>query len=134
MKELILTKTCRFKCRLDLSVCDDKQRCNNGKCRCKCKELNEKGKYDGRFVWDSIICKSERGKSCDVAEYLDYASCKYSKRMTDKLVEQCREDINVIEIMYNANLNDHKKVCNSCKIYMVLLIITSTKIMCIGIV
>ena len=32
-------KTCKCKCRLDASVCNNKQRWNNDKCRCECKEL-----------------------------------------------------------------------------------------------
>ena len=30
-------ETCKCKCRLDASVCNNKQRWNNDKCRCKCK-------------------------------------------------------------------------------------------------
>ena len=32
-------KTCKCKCRLDASVCNSKQRWNDDKCRCECKEL-----------------------------------------------------------------------------------------------
>ena len=32
-------ETCKCKCRLDASVCNNKQRWNNDKCRCECKEL-----------------------------------------------------------------------------------------------
>ena len=32
-------KTCKCKCRLDASVCNNKQRWNEDKCRCECKEL-----------------------------------------------------------------------------------------------
>ena len=31
--------TCKCKCRLDASVCNNKKRWNNEKCRCECKEL-----------------------------------------------------------------------------------------------
>ena len=31
-------ETCRFNCRLDVSVCNNKQRWNNDNCRCECKE------------------------------------------------------------------------------------------------
>ena len=30
-------------CRLDASACNNKQRWNNDKCRCECKELIDKG-------------------------------------------------------------------------------------------
>ena len=35
-------KTCKYKCRLNASVCDNKQRQNNDKCRGKSKELIKK--------------------------------------------------------------------------------------------
>ena len=36
-------KTCKCKCRLGASACNNKQRWNEGKCRCACKELIDKG-------------------------------------------------------------------------------------------
>ena len=56
-------------------------------------------------------------------EYLDYANCKSRKRLIDKLVEECSEDINGNEMIHNVTLNNHQKVCNSCTIYIVLLVI-----------
>ena len=35
-------ETSKWKCRLDISVCSYKQRWNNDKSRCKCKELIDK--------------------------------------------------------------------------------------------
>ena len=39
-------ETCKCKCRLDANVCNNKQRWNNDKCRCECKELIDKGMCD----------------------------------------------------------------------------------------
>ena len=36
-------KTCKCKCRFDASVCNNKLRWNEDKCRCECKELIDKG-------------------------------------------------------------------------------------------
>ena len=36
-------KTCKCKCSLDTSVCNNKQRWNGDKCRCESKELIDKG-------------------------------------------------------------------------------------------
>ena len=36
-------ETCKFECRLDSIVCNNKQRWNNDKCRCEYKELIDKG-------------------------------------------------------------------------------------------
>ena len=35
-------ETCKYKCRLDANVCNNKQDWNNDKCRCECKELINK--------------------------------------------------------------------------------------------
>ena len=36
-------ETCKYKCRLDTSVCNSKQHWNKYNCRCECKELIDKG-------------------------------------------------------------------------------------------
>ena len=43
-------KTFACKYRLDTSVCNDKQRRNNDKCRCECKEVNDKGRFNIGFI------------------------------------------------------------------------------------
>ena len=63
-------------------------------------------------------------------EYLDYKNCKCRKRLIDKLLEECSENIDGNEMLYNETLdvislnatvlNVYKKVCNSCTIYIIL--------------
>ena len=86
-------KTCKCKCRLDASVCNNKQRWNDDKCRCECKELIDKGVCDKGYAWNPSNCECECDKSCDVGEYLDFENCKCRKRLVDKLVEECTENI-----------------------------------------
>ena len=81
-------ETCKCKCRLDASVCNNKQRWNNDKCQCECKELIDKGICDKGFIWNPSNCECECDKSCDVGEYLDYENCKCRKKPVDKLVEE----------------------------------------------
>ena len=45
------------KCRLDPSVCNDKQYWNNDKCKRECKELVDKGNCDSGFIWNPSICE-----------------------------------------------------------------------------
>ena len=49
-------ETCKCKCRLYASVCNNKQRWNDNKCRCECKELLGKGKCDKGFIFDPSNC------------------------------------------------------------------------------
>ena len=43
-------ETCKCKCSLDASVCNNKQLWNKDKCRCECKELVDKGVCDKEFI------------------------------------------------------------------------------------
>ena len=113
-------ETCKCKCRLDASVCNDKQHWNKDKCRSKCKELIDKGSCDKGFIWNPSICdKLFVNKLCDVRDHLDYENCKCRKN----LVEKCSENIDGNEMIYNGTVNDYEKVCNSCTIYIVLFVI-----------
>ena len=113
-------QTCKYKCRLDVSVCNNKQRWNKVKCRCECKNLIDKGSCNKGFIGNPSNCDCECDKSCDIREYLSYENCKCRKKIVDKLVEKCSENIggNVIPL----NDYDYGNVCNSCTIYIVLLV------------
>ena len=111
-------ETCICKCRLDASVCNNKKNWNKDKCRCKCKELIDNGICDKGIVWNPSNCECECDKLCDVGGYLDYKNFKCRKKLVDKLVEECSENIDENEMIYN----DYGNVCNSCTVYIVLFV------------
>ena len=120
-------ETCKCKCRLDASVCNNKQRWNNDKCRCECKELVDKGVCDKELIWNPSNCECECDTSCDVGEYLDYENCKYREKIVDKLVEQCTEtveEVKIAKISLSEDKNKHK--CSSCTLYILLFSIIFT--------
>ena len=106
---------CKCKCRLDASVCNNKQRWNDDKYRCECKELIYKGVCDKGYVQNPSICECECDNSCDVVEYLDYENCKCRKRLVDKVVEECNE---IVQEVKTLDKNEDK--CSSCILYIAL--------------
>ena len=48
-------KTCKCKCRLDKSICNNKQCWNEEKCMCECKELIDKDVCDKEFIEILVI-------------------------------------------------------------------------------
>ena len=119
---------CKCKCRLDASVCNNKQRWNDDKCRCECKELIDKGVCNKGYSWNPSNCKCKCDKSCDIGEYLDYENCKCKKWLIDRLVDECDENIDEeVEIV-----SESKNKCNSCILYVVLLSIFFTINIAIG--
>ena len=116
-------ETYKCKCRLDGSVCNNKQCWNNDKCQCECKELTDKGICDKGYIWNPSNCKCECDKSCDFGEYLDYENCKCRKRLIDKLIEECSENIEETSLI---KINSAKCKSNSCILYIVLFLILFT--------
>ena len=112
-------ETCKCKCRLDASasVCDNKQHWNNDKCQCECKKLIDKGISNKGYIWNPSNCKCECDKSCDFGECLDYENCKYRKRLVDKLIEECNENIEETSLI---KINSTKCKSNSCILYIML--------------
>ena len=97
---------------------------------------------DKGFIWNPSNCESECHKLWDVGEYLDYKNCKYRNKLFDKLLEECSENIDGNEMIYNETLdlislntiplNNYKKMCNSCTIYIVLFTIFFIISICIS--
>ena len=110
-------ETCKCKFRLDTSVCNNKQRWNNDKCQSECKELIDKCICNKGYIWNPSNCKCECDKSCDFREYLDYENCKFRKRLVDKLIEECNENIEENSLI---KINSTKCKSNSCILYIVL--------------
>ena len=119
-------KTCKCKCRLDTSVCNGKKRWNKDICRCECKELIDKGICDKGYIWNPSNYERECDKPCDVTEYLDYANCKCTKILVDKLVEEYTENIDEVKLAGMVLFERGGKCKSSCTIYNVLIAIVFT--------
>ena len=115
-------------CRLDAIIYNNKQRWNKNKCRCKCKELIDKRISNKGFIWNPSNCECECDKNCDFSEYLDYENCKCRKNLVDKLIDECTETIEEVEltnIIFTKNGNSYYKR-SSCKVYIVLMMVVCT--------
>ena len=114
-------ETCKYEFKFGENACNNKQRWNENKCRCECKELIDKGVCDKGFIWNPSNCECECDKACDVGEYLDYENCKCRKKLVDKLVDECTEtveEVKLAKITLAKNENSYK--CSSCTVYAVL--------------
>ena len=90
--------------KLDASVCNNKQRLNEDKCRCECKKLIDKGVCDEEFNWNPSNCECECDKSCDAGEHFDYKNCKCGKKLVGNLAEEYNENIYEKELHPNKSL------------------------------
>ena len=82
------------------------------------KKLIDKGICGKGFICNPSNCECEYDKSCGIGEYLDYSNCKCRKRLIDKLVEECTENIEETKLVENQNENKCK--CSFCTVYIVI--------------
>ena len=66
-----------------------------------------------RFTWNPSKCECEWNKSHDVGEYLNYENWRWKKKLVDKLVKECSENTDEIEIY-----DGYENVCSSSTIYI----------------
>ena len=122
-------ETCKCKCRLDATVCNNKQRWNKDKCLRECKELIDKGICDKGLNWNPSNYECECDKSCDISEYLDYENCKCKRKLVDKLFEECTENVEEVKlakITSTEHESKHKNIRSSYTLYIVLFSIIFT--------
>ena len=54
-----------------------------------------------------------------LGQYLDYENC----RIWRTVFEECGENTDGNELIYNGTVNDYEEVCNSCMVYLLLFVI-----------
>ena len=84
----------------------------------------DKGVCDKWYAWNPSNCECECDKPWDVGEYLEYENCKCRKRLVDKLVEECGENIDEAKLT-EIDLFEHECVC-SYTVFIVLSVIALT--------
>ena len=116
-RSIKLYETCKCICRLNKIICNNKQRSNKDQCRCECKKLIDKCLCDKGYIFNPSNCKCECDKSCNTSQYLDYLDCKCKNKIIDLIVEKCTK-------YDNKTKKVNKTVNNSCKVYIVLTLIS----------
>ena len=69
----------------------------------------DKGVCEKGFIWNPTYFECECDKSCDVGEYLDYENCECGKKLVDKLVEECTENLEEVKLAKITSAEDENK-------------------------
>ena len=96
-------ESCKCVCKLNSSVCNNKQMWNSDTCRCDCNEdfagiiSCAKG-----YTWNPSICKCQCDKWCKP----DHKNCVCKNKLTGRLIEECTSVINETMINNKDNITD----------------------------
>ena len=99
-RNVLWYESCKFVCKLNSSVCNNKQIWNDDTCRCDCNEdfagiINcAKG-----YTWNPSTCEFQCHMWCKPGQYLDHKNCVGKNKLIGRPFEECTSVIN--ETMIN---------------------------------
>ena len=99
-RNVLWHKSCKCVCKVNSSICNNKQIWNSDTCRCDCNEdfagiiSCSKG-----YTWNPSICECQCDKWCKPGQYLDHKNCVCKNKLIGRLIEECASVIN--EAMIN---------------------------------
>ena len=94
-------------CKLNSSVCNNKQIWNNDTCKCDCNEdfasiINcTKG-----YMWSSNTCECQCDMWCKPGQYLDYKNCFCKNKLIGRVIAECTSIINKTMINNKDNIDN----------------------------
>ena len=105
-RNVLWHESCKCLCKLNSSVCNNKQIWNDDTCRCDCNEdFTDIISCDKGYMWNPSTFECRCDKWCKSGQYLDYKSCVCKNKLIRRLIEECTSIIS--ETMINNNNKDN---------------------------
>ena len=100
IRNVLWHESCKYVCKLNSSVCHNKQIWNDDTCRCDCNEdfAGMKNCAKG-YTWNPSTCECQCDTWCKPGQYLDHKNCVCKNKLIGRLIEECTSVIN--ETMIN---------------------------------
>ena len=99
-RNVLWHESCKCVCKLNSSVCNNKQIWNGDTCRCDCNEdFTGIISCDKRYMWNPSTCECQCNMWCKPGQYLDHKNCVCKNKLVGRVIEKCTSIIN--ETMIN---------------------------------
>ena len=118
-RNVLWHESCKCVCKLNSSVCNNKQIWNDDTCRCDCNEgfagmINcAKG-----YTWNPSTCECQCDIWCKPGQYLENKNCVCKNKLIGRVIEECTSVINETVINNKDNITN-----NNTFVYLILFII-----------
>ena len=110
-RNVLWHESCKYVCKLNLSVCNNKQIWNDDTCRCDCNEyFTDIISCDKRYTWNPSTCECQCDRWCKAGQCLDH-------KKIGRVIEECTCVINETMINYKDNIDN----CNTIRNVFIVL-------------
>ena len=112
-RNVLWHESCKCVCRLNSSVCNNKQIWNSDTCRCDCNE-DFAGiiSCDKRYTWNPSTCTCECDMWCKPGQYLDHKNCVCKNKLVGRTIGECTSVINKTMIYNKDNIDNNNTITN----------------------
>ena len=116
-RNVLCHESCTCVCKLNSSVCNNKQIWNSDTCRCDCNEdftgiIN----CDKGYTWNPSICEYQCDTWCKPGQYLDYKNCIWKNKLIGSVIEECTS------VIYETMINNKDNIDND-DTYLILFVL-----------
>ena len=112
-RNILWNESCKCACRLNSSVCNNKQIWNSDTCRCDCND-DFAGiiSYNKGYTWNPSTCECQCDMWCKPGQYLDYKKCVCKNILIGRVIEECSDIINETMINNKNNIANDNTITN----------------------
>ena len=106
-------ESCKCVCKLNSSVCNNKQIWNSYTCKCDCNEdFTSIINCAKEYRWNPSTCECQCDPSCKPGQYLDHKNCVCKNKLTGRIIEECTNVINETMINNRHNIENDNTITN----------------------
>ena len=116
-RNVLWHESCKCICKLNSSVCNNKQIWNGDICRGDCNEDVGIINCTKRYTWNPSTCKCQCDMWCKPGQYLDHKNCICKNKLIGRVIEECTSVIN------ETKINNNKDNITNDNTYLILFIV-----------
>ena len=111
-RNVLWHESCKCVCKLNSSVCNNKQIWNSNTCRWDCNE-DFAGMINCAkvYTWNPSTCECQCDMWCKPSQYLDHKNCACKNKLIGRLISECTSVINETMIN-NKDSGNNDTLCN----------------------
>ena len=112
-RNVLSRESCKCVCRLNSSVCNNKQIWNCDTCRCDCNE-DSAGMINCTkgYTCNPSTCECQCDMWCKPGQYLDYKNCICKNKLIARVTAECTSVINETMINNKDNIDNNNTITN----------------------
>ena len=112
-RSVLWHESCKCVCKLNSSVCNNKQIWNSDACRCDCNgDFASIINCTKGYIWNPSTCECQCDTLCKPGHYLDHKNCICKNKLTGRVTEECTNVINETMINNKDNIANDDTITN----------------------